>query len=76
MKARVPGTQEPPKNPCRDCDRRHSHCHCGCPEYLAFWNWNREQDDLRQKDANMLDFRIQGMERVKRYMRQMRGKKH
>ena len=76
MKPRDPGTREPPKNPCRRCPKWRYDCHGACEAYLAFWNWNREQDTLRLQDANLNEFKIYAMEKIKRYQRNMKGKKH
>lgn len=65
----------PPPNPCKGCPRRHSHCHAHCKPYLAFYAWNREQNEknLRQAEVNAL--RMKGVNRSLRYAHQMKGKK-
>ena len=74
MSAARSGKEKPPKNPCMGCESRHPTCHADCPEYLSFWQWNREQDTLRLMEANCDQMKIKGIVKARQMARQMKGR--
>ena len=68
--------QNRPRNPCRGCENRHSHCHVDCEPYLAYFNWNREQDYIRIQSAKADDMHFEGVSKAITLRRLMRGKLH
>lgn len=66
-----------PVNPCDPaCPRRHSRCHTDCPEYLAYYAYNREQDEKRIASAYADELLIRGVNKSITIRRATKGKLH
>lgn len=44
--------------PCKNCEKRHAHCHASCKEYLDYFEEKRKEGKARQvtRPVNELSF--------------------
>lgn len=67
--------KDAPRNPCPPtCPKRSPTCHGTCKDYLEYWRFNREQDGIRYREAQLDQMKITGCQRAKKYARLMKGR--